>query len=89
MPMNSIAELASQLQAFISTKHPFASDLDPAILQSIEFYAPPPTSSLQRQLPKKEAPVRSLDPLNHPLTQLSGQTLDPSSGQQCGTSKSS
>ena len=45
MPTNSIAELASQLQAFISTKHPFASDLDPAILQSIEFYAPPPTSS--------------------------------------------
>ena len=45
MPTNSIAELASQLQAFISTKHPFASDLDPAILQSIEFYTPLPTSS--------------------------------------------
>jgi hypothetical protein len=45
MSTNSIAELASQLQAFISTKHPFAGDLDPAILQSIEFYALPPTSA--------------------------------------------
>jgi hypothetical protein len=46
MPTDSIAELASQLQAFISIKHPFASDLDPAILQSIESYASPSTSSL-------------------------------------------
>ena len=56
MPTNSIAELASQLQAFISTKHPFASDLDPAILQSIEFYAPPPTSS---QVPAPTSQERS------------------------------
>ena len=45
MSTDSIAELASQLQAFINTKHPFAGDLDPVILQSIESYAPPPTSS--------------------------------------------
>src|SRR5277367_5418607 len=45
MPTDPILELASQLQAFISTKHPFASDLDPAILQSIESYAPLSTSS--------------------------------------------
>jgi hypothetical protein len=31
MPIDSIVELASQLQAFVNTKHPFASDLDLAI----------------------------------------------------------
>ena len=46
MPIDPIVELASQLQAFISTKHPFTSELDPAILQSIESCASPSTSSL-------------------------------------------
>jgi hypothetical protein len=44
MSTDPVAELASQLQAFVGTKHPFASDLDPAILQSIGFYTLPPTS---------------------------------------------
>jgi hypothetical protein len=45
MPTDPISELANQFQAFISTKHPFASDLDPETLQSIESFAPPSTSS--------------------------------------------
>jgi hypothetical protein len=45
MPTDPVVELASQLQAFISTKHPFASELDPEILQSVESLAPPSTSS--------------------------------------------
>jgi len=44
MPTEPISELASQLQAFISTEHSFVSDLDPAILQSIEYFALPPSS---------------------------------------------
>ena len=39
MRTDPVAELASQLQAFVRTKHPFASDLDLATLQSIEQYA--------------------------------------------------
>src|SRR5580700_7986417 len=42
MPTDPIMELASQLQAFIGTKHLFASELDPATLQLIESCAPPP-----------------------------------------------
>jgi hypothetical protein len=44
MPTEPISELASQLQAFISAEHSFVSDLDPAILQSIEYFALPPSS---------------------------------------------
>jgi len=39
MPTDPLAELASQLQAFIRTKHLFTSDLDLATLQSIESHA--------------------------------------------------
>jgi len=38
MPTDPLAELASQLQAFIRTKHPFTSKLDLATLQLIELY---------------------------------------------------
>jgi len=41
MPIDPLVELASQLQAFIRTKHPFISDLDLATLQSIELHAYP------------------------------------------------
>jgi hypothetical protein len=60
MSTDPVAELASQLQAFISTKHPFASDLDPAVLQSIELYAPPSASSPDPASTSQERRSRSL-----------------------------
>jgi len=39
MPIDPLIELASQLQAFIRTKHLFIGDLDLATLQSIELRA--------------------------------------------------
>jgi len=39
MLTDPLAELASQLQAFIRTKHPFIGDLDLATLQLIESRA--------------------------------------------------
>src|ERR1700723_3097037 len=46
MSTDPIVKLACQFQAFISTKHPFISEIDPALLQSIELFAPSSTSSL-------------------------------------------
>jgi hypothetical protein len=64
MPTDSITELASQLQAFISIKHPFVSDLDPAILQAIESYAPlstlsPASIPQERQSRSNAQPLKS------------------------------
>jgi len=39
MPTDPLVELASQLQAFIRTKHLFIGDLDLATLQSIKSRA--------------------------------------------------
>ena len=36
-----LAEIASQLQAFVRTEHPFIIDLDLATLQSIEWHVCP------------------------------------------------
>jgi hypothetical protein len=67
MSTDPVAKLASQLQAFINTKHPFASDLDLDILQSIESYAPPPTSSPGPASTSQERRSRSIArPLESP-----------------------
>jgi hypothetical protein len=65
MPTDSLAELASQLQAFVHTEHPFTSDLNPATLQSIEHYARPLSPSLasfsqERAFCSVAQPLRSL-----------------------------
>src|SRR5271168_4417476 len=60
MPTDPITELATQLQAFVRIKHPFASNLDSEILQSIESYARPSTSSSGPASTSQERTSRSV-----------------------------